>query len=635
MLDPTTAIHGLAERWVAHERVQGDRLEIALRSGQALLAGRLSTALVKSSGDIGWRRVLGGRSTILAVGIDPLGGLVATLVEGGRLELARGALGESAGSVKIPEGCCSVALSERGERIVVGDRFGTIRYLDGSGKSKDTVQIDHPADLIGVASSGEAVIAASNSGHVTVLNAKHRPERASYVRAELTRAWMDARGERGFVLSAGEGVMVHSLRTTSMVTIGLDRPVADADSSALGDQVVVLAHDGSVAVLDAAARMVWRGEAPEGAIRMRANFDLSKLWFHDREGVLACYDVLRGADGARRAAALARGPKQAMAHEIDVRPLPPPATFQHVFLDPDPATARIALSDPSGRVVVLAQGGRELKRVQIAGGTRAVLFTERGGLLGVASARGVALLDPLHGWRASAALDAPQMGLVQGAPALLAASEAGEIQLLEPDGAHLLAKLGIAPASLVGVRSAHGTFAIAALASGEIVALDPVGAEMFRVPAMTSEAPLKLAAIGDRVLVGTQTGRLKLVSVRGSLLAEAKVGLPVVSVAAVGDGFVVVDSRGELHRWTHTLDRGEGRQPPPGIFRAAAGPEGPACLVQHERESLIVQSWGRRELQRFEVGAELVDLAAVSHDRWALLKRDSLVTPAAPPRGRG
>lgn len=634
MLDPTTAIHGLAERWVARERVQGELLEIALRSGQALIAGRLNLALVKTTGEIGWRRVLGGRASILAAAIEPFGGLVAAIVEGARLELMRGALGESSGSVKLPEGCCSVALSERAERIVVGDRFGAVRYLDASGRTKDTVQIGHPAELLGVAPSGEAVIAASNSGHVTLLNAKHKPERTSYVRAQLTRAWVDARGERGFVLAAGEGVMVHSLRTSSMVTIGLDRAVADADSSALGDQVVVLAHDLSLAVLDAAARLVWRGEAPTGAMRMRANFDLSRLWFHDREGVLTSYDVLRGAEGARRAASLTRGPRQAHAHEIESRALPQPGRFERVFLDPDPATARIALADPSGLIVVLAQGGRELKRVQIAGGARTVLFTERGGLLGVASERGVALLDPIQGWRASAAANAPMLSVVHGAPALLAASADGEIQLLEPDGARPLAKLGCALGALVGVRSAHGTFVIVALESGEIVALDPVGAEMFRVPAMSGEAPLRLAAVGDRVLVGTQTGRLKLVSVRGSLLGEAKVGLPIVSVAAVGDGFVVVDSRGEIHRWTHTLDRGEGRQPPAGIYRAAVGPEGPACLVQHERESLIVQSWGRRELKRFEVGADLVDLAATSHDRWALLTRDALVTPATPPQRR-
>ncbi len=266
MLDPTTAIHGLAERWVARERVQGELLEIALRSGQALIAGRLNLALVKTTGEIGWRRVLGGRASILAAAIEPFGGLVAAIVEGARLELMRGALGESSGSVKLPEGCCSVALSERAERIVVGDRFGAVRYLDASGRTKDTVQIGHPAELLGVAPSGEAVIAASNSGHVTLLNAKHKPERTSYVRAQLTRAWVDARGERGFVLAAGEGVMVHSLRTSSMVTIGLDRAVADADSSALGDQVVVLAHDLSLAVLDAAARLVWRGEAPTGAV---------------------------------------------------------------------------------------------------------------------------------------------------------------------------------------------------------------------------------------------------------------------------------------------------------------------------------------------------------------------------------
>lgn len=635
MIDPTLAIHGLAERWVARERVAGDRLEIATRSCQAVVAGKLNLALVKATGEIGWRRVLGGRISIGGVAIEPFGGLVAALVEGPRIELMRGAQGEPCGSIKLPESCVSVALSERGERIVVGDRFGTIRYFDSSGKTRDTAEVGHPVELIAVAPSGEQVVAASYSGHVTLLNSKHKPERTSYVRAQVERVWIDGRGERAFVLAAGEGVMVHSLRTSSMVTIGLDRPVVDADSSVLGDLVVVLAHDMSVAVLDAAARLVWQGDAPAGTIRVRANFDLSRLWFHDREGVLTSFDVLRGAEGARRAASQARGPRKASVHEVDIRPLPTPGGFSRIHLDPDPGTARLALVHPGGLVVVLAQGGRELKRIEIAGGPREVLFTQRGGLLGVSSEKGVALLDPMQGWRGTAALDTPVLGTVHGAAALLAVSARGEVSLLAADGARPFARLEGAASAVVGARTAHGVFAFVALASGELVALGPLGDELFRVGSNTGEAPLRLAAIGDRVLIGTQLGRLKLVSLRGSVLGEAKTGLPVVSVETVGDGFVVVDSRGEIHRWTHTLDRGEGRQPPPGVYRAVAGPEGPACLVQHDRESIVIQSWGRRELQRFEVGAGLVDLAGVAHDRWAILTRDTLLMPRARPAARG
>ncbi len=635
MIDPTLAIHGLAERWVARERVAGERLEVATRSCQAVVAGKLNLALVKATGEIGWRRVLGGKISIGGVAIEPFGGLVAALVEGPRIELMRGAQGEPCGSIKLPESCVSVALSERGERVVVGDRFGTIRYFDASGRTKDTAEVGHPVELIAIAPSGEQVVAASYSGHVTLLNAKHKPERTSYVRAQVERERLDARGERAFALATGEGVLVHSLRTSSMVTIGLDRPVVDADSNMLGDLVVVLAYDMSVAVLDAAARLVWQGDAPPGTIRVRANFDLSRLWFHDREGVLTSFDVLRGAEGARRAASLARGPRKASVHQIDIRPLPAPGGFARVYLDPDPGSARLALVHPSGLVVVLAQRGRELERLEIAGGPREVLFTQRGGLLGVSSAKGVALLDPAQGWRATAALDAPVLGTIHGAAALLAASAQGEISLLAADGARPFAHLDGPASAVVGARTAHGIFAFVALTTGELVALGPLGDELFRIGAGVGEAPLRLAAIGDRVLLGNHSGRLKLVSLRGSVLGEAKTGLPVVSVETVGDGFVVVDSRGEIHRWTHTLDRGEGRQPPPGVFRAVAGPEGPACLVQHDRDSLVIQSWGRRELQRFEVGAGLVDLAGVSHDRWAILTGDALITPKALPPARG
>lgn len=635
MIDPTLAIHGLAERWVARERVAGERLEVATRSCQAVVAGKLNLALVKASGEIGWRRVLGGKISIGGVAIEPFGGLVAVLVEGPRVELMRGAQGEPCGSIKLTESCVSVALSERGERIVVGDRFGAIRYYDATGKTKDTAEVGHPVELIAIAPTGEQVVAASYSGHVTLLNAKHKPERNSYVRAQVERVWIDGRGERAFVLATGDGVMVHSLRTSSMVTIGLDRPVVDADSSVLGDQVILLAHDMSVAVLDAAARLVWQGDAPAGTIRVRANFDLSRVWFHDREGVLTSFDVLRGAEGARRAASLTRGPRKASLHDVEVRNVPAPGGFARVHLDPDPGSARLALVHPSGLVVVLAQGGRELKRIEIAGGPREVLFTQRGGLLGVSSEKGVALLDPTQGWRGSAALDTPVLGTAHGVAALLAVSARGEISLLAADGARPFARLDGPASAVVGARTAQGIFAFVALVSGELVALGPLGDELFRIGAAIGEGPLRLAAIGDRVLIGTQSGRLKLVSLRGSVLGEAKTGLPVVSVDTVGDGFVVVDSRGEIHRWTHTLDRGEGRQPPPGVYRAVAGPEGPACLVQHDRESIVIQSWGRRELQRFEVGAGLVDLAGVAHDRWAMLTHDTLLTPKPRSPARG
>ncbi len=634
MVDPSSAVHGLAERWVAHERVPGERLEVAARAGQSLVIARLNLAVVGAGGEVAWRRVLGGRSAIATAAIDAQGGHVAALVEGQRLELMRGAHGESIVSIKIPDGCTAVAIADRGERLAVGDRMGMLRLIDASGRARSTIDVGHPIDFLALAPSGETAVAASATGHVTLVGAKRKPERTAYVRAQISRVWMDARGERAFVLASGEGVMVHPFRTSSMTTLGLDRAVLDADSNLAGDTVILLAHDGSVVVLDAAARLIWKGDAPEGAQRIRANHDLSRVWFHDNEGVLRMYDLLRGTEGARRAATLARGPRRAYAHEVDRRALPAPGNFERVHLDPDPATGRIALTHSDGLVVLLAQGGRELKRVRVSGAMRALLFTDRGGLLVVASDRGVALLDPLQGWRASVGIEAPVVGVVHGTSAVLAAGQDGSVALLQSDGAHAIAKLGAPVTAVTGTRTLHGNFGFAALASGEVVGLGPDGGQMFRIPAASGDAPVRLAAIGDRVLLGTAAGRLKLVSMRGASLGEAKVGLPVMSVSAIGDGFVVVDSRGEIHRWTHTLDRGEGRQAPHGTFRPAVGPEGPACLVQYDREAVVVQSWGRRELARFDVNEPIVDLAASSFERWALLTPGVLITPVPPPARR-
>ncbi len=611
-------VGGIREAWVWECGSTVTELHVAVFAATVVVRHGQGITCLGPDGDVLWTRAVEPGTS--GVHVAPDGAVVALLSASGVLTTLAGASGERLAHIDVGPATSAVTVAVGGARIWVADRFGAVRAIDAQGQVLRSANVEHPVDFLAAASETEVTIAASRRGHLSAIDESAERVRRTFIRSDVARAWIEEDGERALVLSPVDGVLAWDLDGGSLETYAVDRALRDAAADAAGDRLVAATFDDRLVLLDSGARVLWQCDAPMGTTQVRMSADARRIWCLAGNGSIHQLAVLDRGATERRALDLAAAPAMPPVAEAPTPiPEPAPGGFRHVRIAS--AARAIVLLHPEGRVAVSGARGTDWRVTPaLGGGVGECVTTADGSALGVIVDRGIGWVRCANGEARVVPCFATHLAALPGGAELLAATPQGELVIVSEANQRRL------PVDVTGLAQ------LAVAARGESWRLWWVrrdGAVTRVAPDASSHrhgeseglvAPVRLVALGERVLLIDAAGAFSWLEADGDPLGHGTVAVPVVSAERAGPSAVAVADRlGNVHLLT--LDGGVAGilARPQGLLRAGCDAGGVPWLLRAHRQLLICQGWDGSLRGQFRVIGTPVDLAADESGGFALL----------------